>query len=465
MRNKTSGVVLAEALLAASQLLAQVGGSMPIHRITPAPSSSLRSFHLEGDAQEVIRTAFGAYGIQVAGAPSINGTGRVLRFDMDDADLATMAADLGAITHFFFTPVNRHLVMALPDEKTFRSHFDRSITETIEIPNVTGQDKASVEGLLTNVFGITGPTFDGNRVTIRASPEVISEVRQTLSKLFRPESQVLLQIKVYTLSRSHDRNLGVALPAKIVVFNVLSEAESLISSNASVVQEIINAGLASSGDTLTIAELLIAGGYAGNSVLGSSSLYFGGGYTSTGVQFDSVTANASLSETTVQKLQETTLQLVEDDTGKLRIGERYPVLSSSTKVVTGSSSGSSASSSTPSIQYEDLGLTLEAKAHIEKGDVIVLHLHEIVRGLNGSSINNIPVLDTQEFSSDLSVPADASSVVVSNLSKTQARAIQGLFGAIPTNPSLTVNDSELVVTVTPIITRRKKNALSQHPMK
>jgi len=402
--------------------------------------------------------AFGAYGIQVVGIPSIDASDRVVRFDMDDADVATMAADLSTMTGFFFVPVSRHLVMAMPDNKDFRSHFDRAFTETIQIPNVTIQDKSSVEGILTNVFGITGATFNGSNVTVRTSPKQMAEVRQTLLTLFRPEAQLLLQVKVYSLSRKHDKNLGVAVPQKITVFNVLSEAESLISSNASVVQEMINAGLVKSGDTLSIVELLVAGGYAGNSVLGSSSLYFGGGYTATGVQFGSIAVNTSLSETTAQKLQETTLQLVENETGKLRIGEHYPVLNSSNKVVTGSSSGSSTTSSTPSIQYEDLGLTLEAKACIEKGDEIVLHLHETIRGLQGSSLNNIPVLDNQEFSADLSVPAGASSVIVSDLSQTQMRATQGLLGVIPTNDSLIVDDLELVVTITPIITRANSYA-------
>jgi Flp pilus assembly secretin CpaC len=255
--------------------------------------------------------------------------------------------------------------------------------------------------------------------------------------------QVLLQIKAYTISRSYNRDAGIELPGKFIIFNVLTEAESLLNSNASVVEELIAAGLVTAGDTLGIAELLIADGYASGSVLGSGSLYFGGGYTATGVQFDSATANASLATSAVQQLQAVTLQLADGQTGKLRLGERYPVLTATTSALT-----TSATTVTPSIEYEELGLGLEATPHVVSADEVSLHIHEVIRALHGTSINGIP-----EFSSDLTVPAGVTTVVVSNLSRTETLATQGIIDHIPTDLSREQDDSDLLITITPVMTR------------
>ena len=243
------------------------------------------------------------------------------------------------------------------------------------------------------------------------------------------------------------------LPTKVTVFNVLTEAESLIHSNASVVQQLIDAGLVSSGDTLGIAELLLAYGYGSNSVLGSSSVYFGGGYTATGVQFGSAKANANLSESTTQELDDVTLRVADGDAGRFRIGERYPVLTATTSTTTQSALKTS-TSTTPIIQYQDLGFTLEAMPHLLSDKEVLLHIHQTIRTLHGSSLNNIPVLDNTEFSADLSVREGETTVITSNISRTEARATQGLAGLLPTDSSGQQDDSRLVVTVTPTVVRR-----------
>jgi len=370
---------------------------------------------------------------------------------LEDVDLNTTGRILSALTHTFFVPISAHSILVVTDNKEHRDHFQNLTTETIDLPNLSGlstEERNSLQALLTNVFGIANPTFHRSSITVRSSPELLLQAKDTLSNLYRPEAQVLLQIKAYTVTRTHNRNLGITLPPQVKIFNIATEAESLISSNASVVQELIQAGLVTAGDTLGIAEALIAGGYAGSSVLGSSSVYFGGGTTAFGVQFDSVDANASLSVSSVQELQEVSLHLADGQSGVFRVGQQYPVITTTTSAVS-----TSTPSVIPSFQYVDLGLTSEARPHIVSGNEVLLHLHESIRSLHGSSLNSIPILDSQEFSSDLTVPAGVTSVMVSNLSRTETLATQGILSSINTNFSRDEDDSELVITVTPVVTR------------
>jgi len=416
------------------------------------PSPRLRSMHLTGQVAGVIQDAFHLYGVTVVFVYPIEGLTRPIAVNLTDADLATTAEVLDAMAHCFFVPVNENTVLAVQDDKAHRSHYERLFTETIVIPNLQAGDadeRSEVEGLLSSVFGITKSTLRGNAVTVRATKRDLLQIEDTLTHLFQPQPQVLLEIKAYIVSRNHNRDLGVQTPQRIKIFNVDSEAESLISSNSSVVAELIKAGIVTAGDTLGIAEALIAEGYGSNSVLSSSFVTLGGGITSTGVQFGSVPANASLTTSSSQQLQSALLQLGNAQTGKLRVGQRYPVETASTKALGGSSS-----TSTPTIQYEDLGLTLEAKPQVLSQGEVLLHIHGTLRALEGTSLNGIPIIDNQEFITDLSVPPDVTTVVVSNLSETETRTVQGFAGFAPTDSGLNRQTTELLVTLTPHLTRQ-----------
>jgi general secretion pathway protein D len=413
-------------------------------------SPRLQSMHLVGGYTDVIEQAFLLYGIDVVFVGPTRNFSKPLQLDMRDADLGTMGEVLDAMTHYFFVPVNAHLVLAVQDDKQHRLQYQQVVTETIDIPNLEAgnkQEQAEVQGLLNTIFGISGATLHGNRVTIHATRRDLLEAEDTLTHLFQPVPQVLLEVKAYIVTRGYNRNAGVQPPQQITVFNIDTAATNLISSNASVVQQLISAGLVSAGDTLGITEALIAGGYASNSVLGSPFVYFSGGSTATGVQFGSLNANMDLSVSTSQQIQDATLHLASDQSGTLTVGQRYPVMTASTVAA-----GASASSATPSIQYEDLGLTLEAKPHIESGNEVLLHLHETFRSLGGTSLNGIPTIDNQEFRADLSVPAGITTVVVSNLSRTETRTAQGV-GSVPTDIMRNDENSNLVVTITPVLTR------------
>jgi general secretion pathway protein D len=421
------------------------------HEAQPA---ALRNLHLAGEPADVLTKAFGLYGIDVVMTSPMKPSGAPLRIDVDDADLSTAGALLGAMTHCFFVPLSATAVLVLPDTKENRARFERMRTETIRVPNLRqggGQnaadsaEKASLLGLLTAVFGVPKATMDGDTVTMRVAPEIADQVRETLRDLYPPQASVELEVKAYILSKTRARNLGVVTPQSVTVFNVYTAAESLITSNSSIVEELIEEGLVSAGDTLGIAELLLAGGYGSGSVLGSSSLYFGGGETATGVQFSSSSLEASLTDSTVKELDAATLVLGDGETGKLRVGEKYPVLVATSEAV----STSSTSVSTPSIQYEDLGLTVEAKARRMAGREVAVHLHETIRSLAGSSLNDIPVMNNDEVVTDLTIPDGVTTVVVSNLSRTDLVDLVGF-----TDAERNVDSARLLITITPVVERQ-----------
>ena len=408
----------------------------------------LRSMHLAGPTATVIEEAFQLYGVSVTFVKPIRGLEQPLELDLKDADLATTSAVLNLLARCFFVPVNAHAVLAVQDDREHRSDYERLFSEAIEIPNLQPGDaeqRSEVEGLLSSVFDVKRSTLRGNTITVRASKRDLPQIEDTLTHLFQPAPQVLLEVKAYVVNRNRNRNLGVEPPQQIKIFNLDTEAESLITSNSSVVAGLIAAGTVVAGDTIGIAEALIAEGYGSSSVLSSGFVTLGGGLTATGIGFGSIAANASLTASSNRQLQSVLLRLSNNETGKLRVGQRYPIETASTTALGATSSATT----TPSIEYEDLGLTIEAKPQVGFAGDVLLQIHGTMRALDGTSLNSIPIIDNQEFVSSLSVPPGVTTVVVSNLSKTEARTVEGFASLMPTDSGLDQQTSELVVTLTP----------------
>ncbi|MGO4516074.1 hypothetical protein AB4Y89_09795 [Terriglobus sp. 2YAB30_2] len=422
-------------------------------------SSSLRdpacqgchSFHLEGDAATILKQVLHAYGVDVVWAhPSIP-LQRSIRFDVEGADLSTAGYVLGLMTNSFFVPINEHLALVVADTPENRSAFSKKSIATISINDlVDSKESEVISRLAATVFELPGASLHDDLLTVRGDPEMLDQISRTTEHLYRPAPRIRLVMRSYLVTSTNTHKTGIELPTKFTLFNVLTEANKLIQDNASVVEEIISEGLASEGDVLTIASLLIAGGYAGSSVLGSSSVYFGGGRTATGVQFDSASVQASLQRSKLERLQEQTLLLADGSSGKLRFGQRYPIETSRTSVTT-SSTSSSSNTTTPSIQYEDLGVTLEAKVHLSAEGDACLELHQTIRGLQGQTANDIPILDNQEFATALSIPHNGSALLISDVSQSETRAIRGLASAVPTESKLDKSTTQLVIVVTPYV--------------
>jgi type II secretory pathway component GspD/PulD (secretin) len=275
------------------------------------------------------------------------------------------------------------------------------------------------------------------------------------------------------------------LPQQATIFNIPSELNGVISQNSSLVQQIISSGLASPGDLGAIALALLASGQlSGSSILSQPFAYFGGGLTLTGLTASSINGNLALNSSDSRVLDHVTMRLLDQQESTIKAGERYPIITSSYSNmgasnlnIAGLSSaglsstlaglGISASElesglnqTIPQVQYQDLGLTLKIKPYIQKDQDITLNLDLKIDSLQGTSLNDIPVLSNQEYSTIATLKPGASALVVSSLSKQQSRAVDGVPGLseLPgfqsTTNQQTQNDfSDLVILITPHIIR------------
>jgi len=120
------------------------------------------------------------------------------------------------------------------------------------------------------------------------------------------------------------------------------------------------------------------------------------------------------------------------------------------------------------IQYEDLGITLKTKPTVMRSGLVRLSIDMKIEALTGTSLNNIPVLTSSVYTSDITVPDGQTVVMLSDMSKTESAAISGLpgLGELPgfqqtlSDTMKTTDNSELFLLITPHLVRHRSNSMA-----
>ena len=102
---------------------------------------------------------------------------------------------------------------------------------------------------------------------------------------------------------------------------------------------------------------------------------------------------------------------------------------------------------------------------MQRTGAIKMHVDLKIEALNGGSLSNIPILNSQQFMSDITVENGDTAVMVSSLTKSESASISGLpgIGELPgfqtaTADKTTMTDSSnLILLITPHVTRRRVN--------
>jgi general secretion pathway protein D len=452
--------------------------------VTLLPDAGMKSFHLHADQQEVLKQVFATYGIRPVFDESV---GRQdLRFDLEDTPYQQAVPILLGMVHFIAVPLDPKSVLVAKDTPENRQRLERQLQETIFIPGMTNEQMDELGNVVKNVFDVKQITVEkgsGNLV-IRAPEQTLTYVNLTLADLIDGGSQVMIELKLYSADRTNQRNIGAQLPQQIGIYSVSGAANDLVNANQSLVNQAISQGLIpANSSNLVIALALVASGLVQSTLLSSTLGFFGGGITTTGVTINqNPTFNLALNSSDTRALDDIQVRVGDRQTATFRIGERYPITTSTyTNGLTGNSSAlagvsingvsvssllnSSTTTTIPQIEYQDLGLTLKATPSVQRSGAISMHLDLKIDALSGTSLSNIPVLNSEQFASDVTVNDGDTALLVSTLTRSQSAAISGSpgLGELPGFQTLTADtttntdSSELILLVTPRVTRLRSH--------
>ena len=474
---ETSGAIAAGATVggrSSESAEAQKANPYASGEIKLEPSAGKHSFHQKGDAKQLLQDVYKAYGIQAAIHESVQS--RQTRLDLDDVVFPDAARIVGMLTGTFYEPLDPHRVIVARDTRANRTEFQRQQMETIYLPGLTDKELTDVSNLARNVFdaqqSVAEPT--AGTLTVRAPAKTLAAFKSTIEDLTDGKNQMELNVKVIQLAHVSDRETGTTFFQQTGVYNVFSEIQSVLSQNQSLIQQVIASGLVPNANTLAnqieIIAILVASGQLTGTPFNQGFLPFGGGLTQSLLVPSPATLTLSLNSSDTRTLDDIHMRLEDEEAGTFKTGERYPIETSSYSSVALPAAVSSllgtsstAAQTIPQIQYEDLGLTLKATPKILRSDDVALTLDLKIESLGGAALNDIPILDSQTFTGVLTMRAGETAVLLSDLTRQETRALNGLpgIGDIPglqdvSDIAKNQNVARLMILVTPTVVRSPK---------
>jgi general secretion pathway protein D len=436
-----------------------------------APSKSLASFHFRGESKELLQTIARSYGVSAQIEDSVQS--RRVFFDIDNVNFFTamMAAD--AVTKTFWSPLGEKQILVAADTPENRRQYERMAMRTFYIPGVdTPAAMTDIVNLLRNLFEIRfiTPNAASATIVVRAPQAVLDAATQLLQSLVTSRPEVMLDVHVYQVSHTFARNIGVHIPNDFNLFNIPAAALAALGGQniQSLINQLISSGGINQANNTAISALLAQLQSQQNSIFSQPLATFGGGKTLTGVSLDHLSAELSLNEGWVKTLDQATLRASQGNDATFRMGSRFPILNASFAPVFNSAAisqvlqNNSFQAAFPSFNYEDLGLTVKAKPEITSDSNVTLQLEINLRALAGQSFNGVPVIGNREYKGSINLQNGEPAVVAGQISRSETRDLSGIPGLsqIPGLNKLTgtnskqVQDDELLVVITPHITRR-----------
>ena len=440
--------------------------------------SAPQSFHLRTDQRQALDQVFNAYGVKAMLDDSVRPI--QVRLDLDEVRFADAVRVLELATHTFYVPLDAHHALVADDTRENRARLTPEETETVYLSGLSADDMNEVQSLAKNVFDAQQAQLSPSEhtLTLHAPASTLDAFNATMRSLLDGKSQVLVDVKMIQVAHTSQLNTGAQLPPTFSAFNVFAEEQSLLSQNASLVQQIISSGLAASNDPLAILGILIASGQISSPLLSSGFALFGGGLTESALVPGATTFNLALNTSDSRELDQIELRMEDGQDETIKEGERYPIQTSSVaspKIpnipgLTGAGSSSSLSSllsslgsaapAIPIIQYQDLGLTLKVNSKVLRDGDVALTIDLKLDALSGTLIDGNPVLDNRAYSGMVTLKEGEAAVVATELDKTQSQAISGTPGIseIPGLNNVTSKDSQqnyatLVIVMTPHVIR------------
>jgi Flp pilus assembly secretin CpaC len=387
-------------------------------------------------------------------------------------------------------PVQANQVLLIKDTEDNRRQYQPQIEETVYLPGYSQEQMTDLANLARNVFDLKQVTASptGGFMLLRGDEESLRLVTATYADMLDGGTDVMFDVNLYEIDATKIRNLGATLPQSANGFDLLSQAQSLINANQSLIQQATASGLlvlngTSTANELTELEFLVAAGVSGASqftnLLGTIGTL--GGLPLLGIAVSGgATFTASLNSTDSRLLDAVQIRAGNGSATTFRAGSRYPVETAQYSSGISSSlasqlsglniNGTSASAllkqylgstqtSIPQFQFEDLGITLKLTPHVLHGDEVNLALDMKIEALGGASINNIPILNSRALTSTVTVPAGQTAMLATLVSRNELRSVDGVPGLseLPgfqgTEQDREFDSDELLITVTPHVVR------------
>ena len=466
----------------AQQRLRDALGPLPVHTAGPPqmvasedaiaaqPLDGHHDFHYRGDSRALITAVGSSYGLTVIFDD--NFPSRRVHFDLEGADFATAIQLASQVTKSFSVALEEKVLFVAADNPENHRLYDRMGLRSFYIPGGSSPQQLNdlMNGLRTLFeFRFVSLNAASSTITLRGPQAALAAATKFLGQLDSSRPEVMLDLKVFEVDHTYARNIGLHIPNQFNLFNIpVSALAALAGQNA---QDLINQLIASGGinqaGNQSIAALLAQLQGQQNSIFSQPLATFGGGLTFMGLSLDQLRATLSMNESSVRTLEHVTLRASQEKEATFKLGSRYPILNASFAPIFNNAAISqvlqnqSFTPAFPSVNYEDIGLTLKAKPLVHGNSDVGLELEMQFRALGGTSVNGVPIISNREYKGGILLKEGEPAVVAGMITKSDQKSLSGL-PAISHVPGLRLLGSEssrqdeadeLLILITPYVVR------------
>ncbi len=436
-----------------------------------APSAARAEFHYRGDARTMLSQVASAYGITATFDDSA--VSRPVTFNLGSADFYTAMTAACTVSKTFWVPLSDKQILIAGDTTENRRSFGRMSMRKFYIPSATSpQEMNDVTNMLRNLFDIrlVTPQAQASTLVVRAPQDVLDAATRLLETMEGSRPQVVLDVRVYQISHSLMRNMGLTIPNNFQLFNI--PAGALVALGGQNIQDLINQLISGGGinqaNNQAISALLAQLQNQQNSIFSQPLATFGNGLTFFGLSLGTAAAQLSLNENWVRTLEHATFRVAQGNDATFHIGSRYPVLNATfapifnTAAISQVLQNNSFQAPFPSFNYEDIGLSMKAKPSISGNTDVGLNLEMQLRTLQGQSINGVPVISNREYKGSINLKNGEPAVVAGSVSHSETLSMNGIpgLGTVPAlnkvlvNNAKTETEDELMLVITPMVVSR-----------
>jgi general secretion pathway protein D len=281
---------------------------------------------------------------------------------------------------------------------------------------------------------------------------------EVIRSLERAPGEVILEVLLLELDRRKATELGVIPPeqARILSLGQIAPGQDL----TELLRKLFATGIDISSLTPEqLAALLTSGVVPGFQI--PPLIAFGGGRTIFFATLPGATASLRDFVSVTRDARRAILRAQDGRPAKLHVGDRYPIILASftaiffTPDIIKAILAGTFVPPIPAVQYEDLGLKLEATPYVHAGREVTLHLKIDLRSLTGVSLNGVPVLSNRTVEQQLRLRDGESTVLAGLVSRQVVRTREGTPGASQVLGERTTDyvETELILSVTPHIVR------------
>jgi type II secretory pathway component GspD/PulD (secretin) len=379
-----------------------------------------------------------------------------------------------AVTKSFTVALDETTLFATLDTPENHRQYDRMGLRSFYIPGgSTPQELNEILNALRSLFELRFVSLNAasSTITVRGPQGTLEAATKFLETLDSSRAEVMLDIQVFEVDHSYARNIGLHIPNEFKLFNIPLGALAALGglSIQDLINQLVSSGGINQAGNEAIAALLAQLQSQQGSIFSQPLATFGGGITLMGLSLDQLHSILSLNESSVKTLEHITLRASQDKEATLKIGSRYPILNASfapifnSKAISQVIQNNSFTAPLPSVNYEDLGLTLKAKPAVHGTEDVSLQLEIQFRTLGTVSLNGVPVISNREYKGGIALKEGEPAVVAGMVTREDQKSLSGLpaFSRIPGLRLLTAehskqeDDSELLIVITPYVVRSR----------